>query len=152
MQILNDILAERGLQYGSFEENMMLVSMIYGSILLTPELSSALDRLDIDGKNKERTVANSTVNFARNMLALKAVRSLTAKGDSYKDCIYDFLNYKSLCERVLGKICPGVKEFFIFTDKFFNIDIDESMSFILKSDEVYAYFDKSIFNIDIEKE
>lgn len=149
MQILDDILAERGLQYGSFEENMMLVSMIYDSILLTPQLSSALDRLDIDGKNK---VANSTVNFARNMLALKAVRSLTAKGDSYKDCIYDFLNYKSLCERVLGKICPGVKEFFIFSKQFFNKNIDESMSFILKSDEVYAHFDTSIFNIDIEKE
>lgn len=152
MQILNDILAERGLQYGSFEENMMLVSMIYSNIITSAELSSSLDRLDIDGKNKERIVANSTVNFARNMLALKAVRSLTAKGDSYKDCIYDFLNYKSLCERVLGKICPKVEKFFIFNEKFFNENIDESMSFILKSDEVYASFDKSIYNIDIERE
>lgn len=152
MQILNDILAERGQQYGSFEENMMLVSMIYNNIISSAELSSALHRLDIDGKNKERIVANSTINFARNMLALKAVRSLTAKGDSYKDCIYDFLNYKFLCERVLGKICPKVEKFFIFNEKFFNENIDESMSFILKSDEVYASFDKSIFNIDIEKE
>lgn len=152
MQILNDILAERGQQYGSFEENMMLVSMIYSNIITSAELSSSLDRLSIDGRNKERIVANSTINFARNMLALKAVRSLTAKGDSYKDCIYDFLNYKSLCERVLGKICPKVEKFFIFNEKFFNESIDESMDFILKSDEVYASFDKSIYNIDIEKE
>lgn len=147
MQILNDILAERGQQYGSFEENMMLVSMIYNNIIASAELSSALGHLD-----KERIVANSTINFARNMLALKAVRSLTAKGDSYKDCIYDFLNYKFLCERVLGKICPKVEKFFIFNEQFFNENIHESMSFILKSAEVYKYFDKSMFNIDIEKE
>lgn len=148
MQILNDILAERGRQYGSFEENMMLVSMIYGSILLTPELSSAVGDLPFE----KRVVATSTINFARNMLALKAVRSLTAKGDSYTDCIYDFLNYKYLCERVLGKICPGVEEFFTFSTQFFNENIEESMSFILKSDEVYAYFNESTFDIDIKKE
>lgn len=145
MQILDDIMAERGQQYGRFEENMMLVSMVYDSILLTPALTSALNCLSI----KERVIASSTINFAKNMLALKAVRSLTAKGDSYNDCIYDFLNYKSLCEGVLGKICPGIKEFFIYPEKFFNENIDESMSFILKSNEVYAYFDMSIYKIDI---
>lgn len=152
MQILNDIMAERGLQYGSFEENMMLVAMIYDNIIISAELFSAMAGLDVIGKNKERVIANSTVRFARNMLALKAVRSLTAKGDSYKDCIYDFLNYKSLCERVLGKICPGVKEFFIFSEKFFNEKIDESMDHILKADDVFAAFTGSIFDIDITKE
>lgn len=152
MQILEDIMKERGLQYGSFEENMMLVAMLYDSIAISAELFSAMAGLDVVGKNRERVVANSTVRFARNMLALKAVRSLTAKGDSYKDCIYDFLNYKSLCERVLGKICPGVKEFFIYDKKFFNENIDENMDYILKADELYVTFDKSIFNIDITKE
>lgn len=152
MQILNDILVERGQQYGSFEENMMLVSMIYNNIVVSAELSSALSHLSRDDKNRGRIVASHTINFAKNMLALKAVRSLTAKGDSYKDCIYDFLNYKFLCERVLGKICPKVEKFLIFNEQFFNENIHESMSFILKSDEVYKYFDKSVFNIDIEKE
>lgn len=152
MQILQQILEERGSQYGSFEVNMMLVAMLYDEIMPTTELFSAMCKLDSEGKHRERAVANSTLRFAQNMMSLKAVRSLTATGESFKDCIYDFLNYKMLCERVLGKICPSVTEFFIFSKELFNQQIDEDMAYILNRDEVNKKFSTSVCNIDIEKE
>lgn len=148
MEILDNILKERGAQYGSFEDNMALVAMLYEEILPSAELSSYLCRLDIEQRHTESIIAYSTVRFARTMLALKATRSLTATGESYKDCIYDFLNYKKLCEGVLSKICSNqVEEYFVFTKPLFNQQQDADMTWIVNKEATLKKFDDSIYKM-----
>lgn len=79
----DEILKQRRLQYGSFEDNMKLLMLCLSFI----EIYST----------KEVQVAR----FIKNMLALKAARSyrtlkLGTNSEPHKDCINDFKNYMQL--------------------------------------------------------
>ena len=158
---LDEIMKERGAQYGSFEENMLLVSMIKRHINILEKIGIHF----IEGLNTEvrtgyvdchKDAGVSTIEFARNLLALKAVRSLTASGETFKDCIYDFVNYKNLCERVLRKLTPVelISGEIISLDPIvFNENINENSEFILKKEKVYELYNQSDYSkIKIVKE
>lgn len=159
---LNKIMEERGAQYGSFEDNVILISMIKRHIDVVEKVGMYfIECLTTEMRTGyvdcRKDVGVTTIEFARNILALKAVRSLTATGDNYKDCIYDFVNYKALCERVLKKLTPKELapegDMLILDPLVFNEDIHSGFSFILKKDKVYEMYNQSDYSkIDIIKE
>lgn len=84
---LDSILINRRNEYGSFISNLVNIYKIKPSIQVT-----IVDKnFTYSGDFNE-----STCDFIENMLALKAARSLKASGDTYKDCINDFINYFTL--------------------------------------------------------
>lgn len=82
------ILEQRANQYGSFKGNMTIVSILKKTIFIT----------DVNGNATwlHDDWMSSTVEFIRNMLALKAARSTMAAGATLDDCIVDFINYYNL--------------------------------------------------------
>lgn len=77
---LQDILDERGKSYGTFEDNLYRIFKYKSSI--------SVSVTELNGEFHK-----SSIEFIKNMLALKAARSEVATGESLKDCIYDFVNY-----------------------------------------------------------
>ena len=90
MDKLNKIMQERASQYGSFETNMRNVMRLKKKIKVFIEV----DRLI----QYDTLFLENSIEFIKNMLALKAARSITAKGEAYEDCVNDFLNYIRLFE------------------------------------------------------
>lgn len=85
---LKSVVEERAQSYGSFTLNMKRVSALIHYIGL---------------KGNPNGFQKDTFEFAKYMLALKAVRSLTAKGEVYNDCIIDFINYLNLVREEVFK-------------------------------------------------
>ena len=84
MRKLDKILEDRGASYGSFRDNLKAIHFYKKQIKVNTTLSS--DNPEIE----------SSVEFIKNMLALKAARSINAVGIAKEDCINDFINYMRL--------------------------------------------------------
>lgn len=94
----NDVLAERGKEYGSFEDNILAIM----------EYKKGLKVEYVAKVNKERLV-NTAVDYVGYMLALKAARShsKTISSRSYIDCLTDFVNYYHLLDSLLKNNCES---------------------------------------------
>lgn len=92
----NDVLAERGKEYGSFEDN------IRGII----EYKKGLN-VSCVAKPGKAELVNTAIDYVGYMLALKAVRSQskTISSRSYIDCLTDFVNYYHLLDTLLKDNC-----------------------------------------------
>lgn len=109
---LNKVKNERASQYGSYYENMLLIHLITKDVGL---LHMSYDETDVKKlkcihKFENRKVShytlvgNSIMLFTEKILALKAIRSINATGESFKDCIIDFINYINLTKEALNEL------------------------------------------------
>lgn len=133
---LNSVLAQRATEYGTYPNNMYYISQLKNDIYFMVktkdkkyfEITTDTYRSDTVFKyirkylsQKDNNIFLQTVEFAQIMLSLKAVRSLTAKGDAFKDCIVDFINYVNLTMEVIRNI----KERYKLIDLEINIKFQE---------------------------
>lgn len=94
----NDILVERGKEYGSFEDNILAIM----------DYKKGLNVQCIAKAGKEQLV-NTAIDYVGYMLALKAARShsKTISSRSYIDCLTDFVNYYHLLDNLLKDNCES---------------------------------------------
>lgn len=94
----SDVLAERGKEYGSFEDNIR-------------DIAKYKPGLKVDYKSKEgkEQLVSTAIDYVSYMLALKAARSKskTISSRSYIDCLTDFVNYYHLLESLLKDNCES---------------------------------------------
>ena len=88
MNKLSEIIEQRAREYGSFKENIDTLSVFYNN----PSLRFFKNGIEIVDIDKEDYI----FKFAKTMLGLKLIRSITASGDVYLDCLMDFKNYERL--------------------------------------------------------
>ena len=105
------ILLERKKQYGDIKKNMYLIEILYKRV-----------------KIKSNKLSKTKINFFRYMFALKAARSLNAKGEYYQDCIDDFINYRYL----LLQLDSNVEIYFEYPFAFELNDMDKEITVLVK--------------------
>lgn len=116
----DEVMQQRGSQYGDFLTNMKCVKLLRSHIFENPYITDKAQKNDL---------ARSTLDFTKTLLALKAARSLNASGDSFEDCLVDFRNYIVLARNALvqlGLITPDFK-IFTFDVRYFNAELNEKL-------------------------
>lgn len=88
MNKINEIIEQRAREYGSFKDNVEALSVFYNN----PSLRFFKNGIEIVDIDKQDYI----FKFTKTMLGLKLIRSITASGDVYLDCLMDFKNYERL--------------------------------------------------------
>lgn len=136
-----EIIAQRAKQYGSFEEQMRRLNFLRKSktqAFIAKRLNPHKCRI-----NDIFDIVVTTTDFLRNMLFIKALRSLNATGEVYNDCIIDFCNYINLVKDM------NLPLKFELNTRYFNPLLNAKGK--LNSDEIKYILDKDIFNLDYEE-
>ncbi|HEC1823322.1 TPA: hypothetical protein R1765_001946 [Campylobacter coli] len=124
--IADKIMKERESQYGDYLSNMVLIKGLE-------------DFIKVTYKGKNSLLADSICSFTQTMVLLKTVRSLSATGSSYDDCLIDLLNYIKLSKEALLKINKKmviILDEDVFNPHILNTDPNDfkSLKFILKKE------------------
>ena len=134
---VEQIAIDRGKSYGPYIDSIYKINILKGGITLTP---STMDSLSENRLFELR----EGISFGKTMMALKAGRSITAKGEVYEDCIIDFIAYLNLTLKEVIKD-TGIKiEFNSLFNPILNkenVKVDE-VEWLVNTDEVLALMSK----------
>lgn len=121
---LDKILNQRASEYGSYKDNMYLMANLYNDVYFkvngrnneyfeltedTYDSNMCFKHIKKFLSYKDNQILKQTVAFTQTMLCLKAIRSITAKGDAYFDSIADFINYVNLSMEVIQHVVDKYK-------------------------------------------
>lgn len=112
-----EILAERHAEYGAFADQMADLLRFKRGITIKVTYKDATE-------SAQQEVIESALDFIKNILALKAARSMstTISDDNYRDSIVDFINYYDLLDRYLAENCKTHEVTFSDPFRFTSID------------------------------
>lgn len=119
------VVENRSKEYMKYKDFCRLLPIVKKSIMVTMDAKNM--RVDFIPFKKTLKIwgeweqFKSIVDFTKTMLAMKALRSLTAQKKTYNDCIIDFVNYKRLSIEALESTIVA------FNYPSFNIVFSESM-------------------------
>lgn len=90
------VLAERGKEYGSFEDNILTIAKYKPGL-----------KVSFQAKVGKELLVETAVDYVSYMLALKTARSQskTVSARAYADCLTDFVNYYRLLVDLLHENC-----------------------------------------------
>lgn len=104
------ILKDRRKEYGDYAESIKTISFLKERIKFAFYYKKNKWYIPFTYYSlKESETIQQHIDFTKTMLALKASRSIHSKGEAYKDCIVDFLNYMILYKEAMNNIIGGYK-------------------------------------------
>lgn len=124
------VIKNRKTQYMDYQDFCDLLPILKNAIHIECDLQG----YKIDLYSKEKSIIDgeiksyqNNVEFTKTMLAMKAIRSLTATKNNFYDCIIDFVNYKMLSLEALNTHLRSniILDFNIcFDTQFFNKELN----------------------------
>lgn len=153
---LHKIAKHRDKEYGSYQDNALLISMVKEFIYF--DFKYVFDgenyimpiKLFRDYENtKQKFILKQAMNLGKTMMALKAIRSIKAK-ENLEDSIIDFVNYHNLTQQVfednkLGHMSISFDEciFNPILNDGINTNIEE-ISYLVNEKKIKDEFNKFI--------
>lgn len=147
----NAVLRARGKEYGDYRQCVLTIKKLREKIQWNI-YSSKDNGISYNNEFSINSEMRYLCEFMQTMLALKAARSIYSVGESYKDCLVDFINYIRLTKEAINDCIrerqmqikfEGKTEFkILFDEKVFNPLLNkdyiqiESISCLLKEDWV----------------
>jgi hypothetical protein len=122
---LQEIIDERHKEYGEYQDVCLQTKWLKRYIFFDQIIKEGnesyilpMNLYDKWNSSKQKAIVEASMNMGRTMMALKAIRSLSAT-TNFEDCILDFINYARLTLEVFD--LQNITDIYIhFSESLFN--------------------------------